>query len=190
MPTVSWADNQILHSNYAFVVYDGNIIGRLDSVKFIIEKDVEYDRIIGSGGKPFGHPIIKSTKFYGSFKKAMFRISEADKILMLDSVGNAHADARTEHDPSNFRSDIEGGTKYIDEPFKSLTVFPATLSSFAMSFGGVVIKRSEIDVINNKWITFSGELIGSFVEYNNTLTQKEVNDVTKGDATRGIVDGR
>jgi len=160
MPSsVSWVDNQILHSNYAYVVYDD------------VDKDVEYDVIIGSGGKPFGQPIIKTTKFYGTFTKGMFKVSELDKVLMLDSVGNSHADYGDEHDNTNFNSaDI---TKFIDDDSKSFTLFPATHSSLAIAFGGVVIKKHEIDITNNKYIKITGEFIGKFIEYYNKLDDNQ-----------------
>lgn len=169
--SVAWVDNQVLHSNYAYVVYDGFTIGRLDNVKFIIDKDVEYDVIIGSGGKPFGQPIVKMTKFSGTFTKGMFKVSEVDKVLMLDSVGNAHADYKESHNNYDFSS--SNLTKFIDDDSKSFTLFPATFPSLAIAFGGVVIKKTEIDISNNKFIKFTGEFIGKFIEYFNQMTHDE-----------------
>lgn len=170
--SISWVENQLLHSNYAYVIYDGLVLGRLDNVKFIVEKDIEYDVIIGSGGRPFGQPILKKTKFYGSFTKGMFKVSEVDKAIMLDSVGNAHADYKTNHNNFDFSSaDL---TKFIDDDSKSFTLFPSALPSLAIAFGGVVIKKTEIDISNNKYIKFTGEFIGKFIEYYNQLTHDEI----------------
>jgi len=168
--STSWSNNQLLHSNFAFVAYDDKIIGRLESVKFIIEKDVEYDVIIGSGGKPFGQPIQKTTKFYGTFSKGMFKISELDKVLMLDSVGNAHADYGESHQMYDAGFNSANITKFIDDDSKSFVLYPATFPSLTIAFGGVVIKKTEIDITNNKFIKFSGDFIGKFIEYNNTVT--------------------
>lgn len=176
-PDISWNDNKILHSNYAYVVYDDLILGRLENVRFIVEKDIEYDVIIGSGGKPFGQPILKKTKFYGSFSKGMFKVSEVDKAIMLDSVGNAHADYQTSHDNFNFSS--ANLTKFIDDDSKSFTLFPSAFPSLAIAFGGVVIKKTEIDISNNKFIKFSGEFIGKFIEYLNELTIGQYQEATK-----------
>ena len=180
MPTsVSVVESQALHSNFAYVVYDDFILGRLDNVKMIIDKDVEYDVIIGSGGKPFGQPIVKFTKFYGTFIKGMLKVSEIDKVLMLDSVGNAHADFDEKHKNYNFNSaEI---TKFIDDDSRSLTLFPATFPSLAIAFGGVVIKRNEIEISNSKYIKITGEFIGKFVEYYNELTHDAFNRTIASD---------
>jgi len=179
MPTTNstgWVTNQLLHANFAYVVYDNEIIGRLDNIDMVIDKDVEYDVIIGSGGKPFGQPIVKMTKFYGTFSKGMFKESDVDKILMLDAVGNEHSDLGKDHVSSSFSS--ANITKFVDTDAKSLTLFPATFSSLAIAFGGVVIKKHKIDLVNNKFIRITGEFIGKFIEYYNKLDTSQYSDHT------------
>ncbi len=168
MASTGFTETVLAHANQAFASYDGNIIGRLENLKMRIDKDVEYDSIIGSGGKPFGNPIIKHTKYYGTFTKGMFKISELDKILMLDAIGNEHADPRADpHDNSDFSSNLY--TKFIDTSKRTLTLFPVTFGNLAIAFGGVTLKVYEIEVVSNKFIRINGEFIAKFMTYFNNL---------------------
>lgn len=172
MPTTGYVSNNAIHSNYGFVTYDGFVIGRLDNIKFRVEKDVFYDVIIGSGGKPFGNPIIKTTKYTGTFTKGMIKLSELDKILMLDAIGNEHADNNGEHDSGDFSSaEI---TKFTDTNKKTLTIYPVALDGFTIALGGIVIKTHEIDISNNKFAKITGEFIGKFVSYFNKLSSQDI----------------
>lgn len=163
MASSGYQTNKAFHSNYAWVTYDGHIIGRLNGIKFRIEKDVEYDVIIGSGGKPFGKPLVKYTKFIGEFNKGKIKKSEIDKILLLDAIGNDHADRFGEHDNSNFNT--ANVTKFIDNDQKSLTLFLSAFDTIAISIGGVVLKLYEINITNSKFIETNGTFIGKYIYY-------------------------
>lgn len=82
-------------------------------------------------------------------------------------MGNSHSDFNKEHDSSEFSSaDI---TKFVDTDANSLTIFPATFPTYAITLGGVVIKKHDIGVMDNKFIKITGEFIGKFIEYYNRL---------------------
>ena len=171
MPSVAFKDNILAHSNYAYVAYGDNIIGKLENLKIRIVKDVEYDVIIGSGGRPFGEPIVKHTKFTGSFSKGMFKTSDLDNILMLDAIGNDHAGLVVEHDNTDFSSsDL---TKFIDLNKKSLVILPVSFDSFSIIFGGIVLNNYEIEVVNNKYIRISSDFIGKYITYYNKVTHED-----------------
>ena len=178
MAKFGYGDTKIVHTKYAYVIYGSTIIGRLLNVEFIIDKDVEYDVIIGSGGKPFGNPILKKTTFTGSFERGMFINNELERELMRDSIGNQHSDRDEENDPRSFSSaDV---TKYIDDDNTSLVIIPAytTNQAFAIAFGGVVLKRTKLLFKNNSFATVSSEFIGKFMEYRNKITSTGFRDLT------------
>ncbi len=190
MADVGYAQSQLVHANNSFVTYGNRIIGKLEKLKMVVEKDAEYDVIIGSGGKPFGQPLLKFTKFYGSFTKGQFKIDDLDKVLALHSVGNAHSNFRStgvddfnrlqkylfgtfnEHDPSEFNSgDVR---KFIDEDTESLTFFPVATESFAIAFGGVIITKFEFEIVTNKFVSLNAEFKGKSIEYHNKLKIEEL----------------
>lgn len=175
MSSVGYVDIKIAHANYAFAVYDSRIIGRLENLKIKIDKDVEYDTIIGSGGKPFGNPIVKFTKFSGTFIKAMFKVSDLDKVLIHDSIGNESANYGGS-DFDLFSNDFSSAdlTRFTDTNKKTLTLYPIALDSFTISLDGVVMKAHEIEVIQNKYIRINGEFIGKSITYWNKTNLSEL----------------
>lgn len=169
MPSeIGYSNNQVAHSNYGFAVYNDMVIGKLEDLTMIVSKDAEYDVIIGSGGKPFGLPIVKFTKFTGSFSKGMFNVSDLDKLITLHSVGNSYADFSSEDkDKSNFSSDDRSG--FIDNEYQSLTFFPVATPHFAIAFGGIIITNYKLEIINSKFARIRAEFKGKFIEYYNKL---------------------
>jgi len=169
LPTeTGYTNSRIVHSNYGFAVYDNYVIGKLEDLTMIVEKDAEYDVIIGSGGKPFGQPIVKLTKFNGSFTKGMFKTEDLDKVIALDSVGNSRSSFLNEdNDISNFNSD--NNTDFADDDTKSLVFFPVSNSEFAIAFGGIIITKYDMKILNNKYARITAEFKGKFIEYKNKL---------------------
>jgi len=175
LPSTAFVNNILAHSNYSYVAYGDHIVGKLENLKLTITKDVEYDVIIGSGGRPFGEPIIKTMKFGGSFTKGMLKISELDKVLMLDSIGNDHADWRSEHDSSDFSS--ANLTKFIDLNNKSLTILPIAFDTFTISLGGIVLSSQEIEIVHNKYIRINANYIGKHISYYNKTDSQQFNEM-------------
>jgi len=176
--SIGYGSNQILHSNYAYVVFNGNTIGRLEDVEFVIDKDASYDHIIGSGGAPFGQPIRKTIKFSGSFSKGMMITSAlADNDLLLSAVGKDHANLGESHDPENFST--FNSTKFIDNTAGRLVLIPRDQVTpdgqdldreprIMLALSGLVITKLRIKSMNNSWIKMDGTFIGKYLDYIHT----------------------
>jgi len=171
--SLSYDSNQILHSNYARVLFNGNTIGRLEDIEIIIDKDASYDHIIGSGGFPYGQPIRKTTKFSGSFSKGILVTSSlVDNDLMLSAVGKDHSSRDESHSPDNFST--FSSSKFIDNTAGRLILIPRDNAPsdqepiIVMALSGLVITRLRIKSMNNSWIKIDGTFIGKYFDYIHT----------------------
>jgi len=172
---LGYISSQIIHSNYAYVIFNGTTIARLEDIEIVIDKDTVYDHIIGSGGAPFGQPLRKTIKFSGSFTKGMLVVDNlVDNDLILSAVGKGHANQGEEHTANNFST--FNSTKFIDDTAGRLVLIPRASSkaivegdpdepriNYALS--GVVITKLRIKSSNNDFIKIDGTFIGKYFDY-------------------------
>jgi len=181
----SYGSLQRLHSNFAFVEYEGRIIAGLTSIVFEIDKDVYYDIIIGSNGRPYGHPITRKETFRGSFKKALFKKSELDALLMNDSIGTHLArfgrrndnekkivvdrqyDDKNKVSYNNFAFSSVDPRAHYDMAEREMVIYPMAdrADNLFIGFGGVVLKNLRIELENSKFIQYTGEFIAKYITY-------------------------